>query len=105
MKDSKEPPKDAGGAPVHAVVTSRFLAIVHSWFVHSNGFHVEELDATNRKQADAEAALLYRRHNRPFSHAEVKVIELQTGEHLPRKKKPGEKLTIWERLVGRVSSS
>ena len=89
---------------VHAVVTTRFLAVVHNWFVHSRGFKVVELDATSRKEADAEAAVLYRRHNRDFSHAEVTVIELQSGEHLPRQKKPGEKLTTWERIVGRVSS-
>lgn len=92
-------------APVDAVVTTRFLAVVHNWFVHSDGWHVEELGCENREDAEAEAAKLYRRHNRDFSHAEVKVIELQKGEHLPRRKVPGQKLTIWERLVGRVSSS
>ncbi len=87
-----------------SVVTTRFLAVVHNWFVHSEGFEVVELEATDWKQARGEAALLYRQHNRNFSHAEVKIIELQKGEHLPRRKKPGEKLTIWERIVGRVSS-
>jgi len=98
--------KDQDSAtPMHSVVTTRFIAVVHNWFVHSEGFHVEELESTTRKQAEAEAAVLYRRHNRDFSKAEVKLIELQKGEHLPRRRVPGEKLTIWERLVGRVSSS
>lgn len=80
----------------------RFIAVVHSWFVYSDGFLVVELEATNRKQADSEAALLYRKHNREFSKADVEVIELRQGEQL-RKKIPGERLTMWERIVGRVS--
>ncbi len=96
---------DVDAAPVHAVVTTRFLAVVHNWFVHSEGWHVEELAATNQTDAEAEAAVLYRRDNRQFSHADVKLIELQAGEHLPRRKALGERLTIWERITGRVSSS
>jgi hypothetical protein len=96
---------DVDAASVHPIVTTRFLAVVHNWFVHSEGWHVEELAATTRPEAEKEAAVLFRQHNRPFSKADVKVVELQTGEHLPQQKVPGEKLTIWERIVGRVSSS
>lgn len=86
------------------VKQTRFIAVVHKWFVVCKGWHVEYLKATNRQEANIEAAVLYRRHNSNFTNAEVMVIELQSGEHLIRNRPPGQSLTLWERITGRVSS-
>ena len=77
-------------------IEKRFIAVVHTWFVDSKGFYVQNLDVTTREEADKEAAVLYREYNERMRHAEVLIIELIKGER-PRR------LTIWERLTGRLS--
>lgn len=89
--------------------TSRFIAVVHRWFVSSKGFVVKELSATNKQEADAEAALLFRAHQSDFTKADVCLVELRTGEKLPlppqpRKRVAGDKLTWRERITGRIWS-
>jgi hypothetical protein len=37
---------------------SRFIAIIHGWHVHSNGFNVHELDALSLAEAEKEACWL-----------------------------------------------
>lgn len=74
----------------------RFIAVVHTWFISSNGFHVYELKSRTAEEADIQAALLYRKHNEPMSHAAVKVIEIKHNETI------GRRLTWWERLTGRI---
>ena len=74
----------------------RFIAIVHSWFVDSKGFDVITMDVNSKKEADREAAVIYREHNSDFRKAEVLVLELEKGEHSPRR------LSLWERITGRI---
>lgn len=78
------------------VAEKKFIAVVHNWFIHSDGWHIQELNAKNEQDAETEAVNLCQKYNQKFSHAGVKVIELQTGEHLPRK------LTLKERILGRI---
>lgn len=80
---------------------SRFICVVHSWFIESRGWIVVELDTTDRKQAEFEAAMLYLQHNKTFSQASVKVIEIKSGERLPELPRT---LTIWERITGRIAA-
>lgn len=83
-------------------VSYRWIAVVHTWFVNSKGFYVYELDSKTSREADMEDALLYRKYNGDFREAEIKLIKLQKGEHLPKPPKPGRKLSLWERISGRV---
>lgn len=85
-----------------AIVTTRFLAVVHTWFVSSKGFRVIELKATDWNEAQDEADMIAFREGGNFRHAAVQVIELETGEHLPRPRKAGDRLTLWERITGRI---
>lgn len=67
-------------AQIDALVSQRFVAVVHRWFVDSRGFVVKQLEATTRDEAEKEAAVLYRQHNRPFCSADVVLVELEAGE-------------------------
>ena len=62
---------------------SRFIAVVHKWFVTSKGAEVVKLEAATKADADREAAVLLQAATGQFCHAEVTVIELETGERLP----------------------
>lgn len=77
---------------------SRFIAVVHMWFVYSEGFIVYDLESTTAKQADAEVAMLYREHNTRFKNAAVRLIEIKSGESVVRDS--GRRLTLWERFTG-----
>lgn len=37
---------------------SRFIAVIHGWRVHSNGFNVHQIDAANEQEAAEKAAYL-----------------------------------------------
>lgn len=75
---------------------SRFIAVIHGWFVSSNGFDVHELKAENKEDAYSEAAVLCHRRSSTFDKTAVTVIEILSSERLHRK------LTLRERLTGRL---
>lgn len=75
---------------------SRFIAVIHGWHVHSNGFNVYDLQAADRKSADDEACLISARRNDAFDRTAYVVVEVDDREHLPRK------LTWRERLTGQI---
>lgn len=83
---------------------TRFLAVLHFWFVNSMGFRVVELKAKDWESAQEEADAMAFRESGDFKFADVKVIELKEGEHLPRPRKAGERLTLRERITGRIWS-
>ncbi len=105
MESLKELQSDVDDAPVHCIGTTRFLAVVHCWFVSSKGFRVIELKAKDWNDAQEEADMIAFREGGDFRHAAVTVIELEKGEHQPRPRKAGERLTIWERITGRIWSA
>lgn len=75
---------------------SRFIAVIHGWHVHSNGFTVRELEATDLHQADMEACFLRDQRERPFDSCAVTVIEIEPQERMARR------LTWKERITGRI---
>lgn len=75
---------------------SRFIAVIHGWHVHSNGFTVRELKADSRDQADMEACYLRDQREKPFDSCAVTVVEIETDERLARR------LTWVERITGRL---
>lgn len=75
---------------------SRFIAVIHGWHVHSNGFNVHELNATSHEAADDEACLLAARRDAAFDRTAYVVVEIDDREHLPRR------LTWRERLTGKI---
>ena len=91
--------------PVENKSSTRFIAVVHRWFVHSKGFRVVRLKSTNLKDATDEAALIDYRSSGDFCSSAVRLIKLEAGERLARKPIPGERLTIRERITGRVSTN
>lgn len=75
---------------------SRFIAVIHGWFVSSNGFDVHELKAETKEDANNEAAALCHRRSSTFDKTAVTVIEIHPSERLHRK------LKLRERLTGRL---
>lgn len=76
---------------------NRFIAIVHRWHVHSNGFIVEEIEAGSEEEAKNKAGALAHRLNTPFNSSAVHLLHI--GDQVviePRR------LTMWERLTGRI---
>ncbi|HEG1927347.1 hypothetical protein [Enterobacter kobei] len=78
---------------------ARFIAVIHGWFVSSNGFNIVELSATEREEAEKEAAFLCHRRAATFDKCAGVVIEIGEAEIL----KAPRKLTIRERLMGRTN--
>ena len=77
---------------------SKFIAVIHGWHVHSNGFTVHEFEAENMTQAIKEAEYLKGQRERPFDACAVKVIQISESEFV---QKPA-RLTWWERITGIV---
>ena len=77
---------------------SKFIAVIHGWHVHSNGFTVHEFEAEDMTQAIKEAAYLKDQRERPFDACAVKVIQISETEFV---QKPA-RLTTWERITGVV---
>jgi hypothetical protein len=75
---------------------SRFIAVIHGWHVHSNGFTVRELRATTIHQAQMEACYLRDQREKAFDSCAVTVVEIESGERLARR------LTWHERITGRA---
>lgn len=75
---------------------SRFIAVVHGWHVHSNGFNVHQLESKTMADAQKEACWLTDQRERAFDECAYVVVEIDDTEHLPRE------LTWRERLTGKV---
>jgi len=75
---------------------SRYIAVIHGWHVHSNGFTVLQLSATNYDEAQKEACWLNQQRDAPFDRCAYVVVEIDGHEHLPRH------LTWRERLTGKI---
>lgn len=75
---------------------TRFLAVFHEWHVSSRGFFTVELKASDREQAEAEAALVLRRRS-GFYAMDFTLIPIGTVEQVRRR------LTWRERFFGWLS--
>lgn len=76
---------------------TRFVAVIHRWHVDSKGFTAHDLSATDRKNAEGEAAVLARNAEGNCRSADYHVVEIGESELLlPRQ------LTWKERLTGRM---
>jgi hypothetical protein len=78
---------------------SRFIAVIHGWHVHSNGFNVYQLEATTLEEAQKEACWLNDLRDSAFDRCAYVVVELDDTEHLPRR------LTWRERITGRLKAT
>ncbi len=76
----------------------KFIAVIHGWHVHSNGFNVHEFEATGRKEADEKAAHLTMQRQKSFDTCDYVVVEIAPSESINRPRK----LTLRERLTGRT---
>ena len=77
----------------------KYIAVIHSWFMVSQGFEVHEIGADNQHDADKEASLLADNERDTFKHRAFVAIEIGTNEVIkPRK------LNFKERVTGRLSS-
>ncbi|AIL61183.1 hypothetical protein [Pseudomonas alkylphenolica] len=74
----------------------RFIVVIHGWHVHSKGFNVHQLSATNYDEAQKEACWLNDQRDAPFDRSAYVVVEIDQREHLPRR------LTWRERLTGKI---
>ena len=75
----------------------RYIAVVHGWFVDSNGFDIHELKSTDFDAASDEAVLLKHKRASTFDKCACVVVEIAEHERLSRK------LTLRERLTGRTN--
>lgn len=75
---------------------SKFIAVIHGWHVHSNGFNVHEFEATNRTEANQKAAHLAMQRQKSFDTCDYVVVEIASSESINRPRK----LTLRERLTG-----
>lgn len=62
----------------------RFIAIMHRWFIGSDGFRIVELSCNTWEEAHKEAALIHVQHDSIFKHAAVTLVEIGLDEHLIR---------------------
>ena len=76
---------------------SRFVAVIHGWHVHSNGFNVHELKSTTLDDAQKEACWLKEKREADFDRCAYVVVEIEDTEYLPRQ------LTWLERITGRLN--
>jgi len=76
---------------------SRFIAVIHGWHVHSNGFNVHQIEAADKQEANEKAAYLTMQRQGKFDECAYVLVEIETEEaiRIPRK------LTWRERLTGR----
>lgn len=79
---------------------ARYVAVIHHWFIDSNGFTVKPFSADTRKAADDYGRELKELYNTPFNKSAVQLIHIGDKVLLsPRK------LTLWERISGNLSPS
>lgn len=79
---------------------SRFIAVIHGWHVHSNGFNVHEIEATDKQLANEKAAYLTMQRQGNFDECAYVLVEIEAEEAINRPRK----LTLRERLTGRTQS-
>lgn len=77
---------------------ARYIAVIHGWFVSSNGFNVHELEAEDKDSANNEAVILMHSQQNTFNHCAYTIIEINERESLPRK------LNLRERLTGKLGA-
>ncbi|MNP77706.1 hypothetical protein D3C76_1751830 [compost metagenome] len=75
---------------------SRFVAVIHGWHVHSNGFNVHDLTSTTLEEAKKEACWLKGQREDSCDRCAYVVVEIDDTEHLPRR------LTWRERITGQL---
>jgi hypothetical protein len=78
---------------------SRFIAVVHGWHVHSNGFDVHELQSITLEDANKEACWLNEQRAKAFDRCAYIVIAIDDTEYLPRS------LTWRERISGYLKAT
>lgn len=76
---------------------SRFIAVIHGWHVHSNGFNVHQIEAEDKQEANEKAAYLTMQRQGKFDECAYVLVEIETEEAI---RKP-RKLTWRERVTGR----
>lgn len=85
----------------------KFIIVLHGWFVSSNGFEIHEIEVGNIKEAREKAYALKGKSERTFNKCAVKVIPLADNERVewPWEREDCYKLSIWERITGRVQAA
>lgn len=76
---------------------SRFIAVIHGWHVHSNGFNVHQLESKTMADAQKEACWLKEQREADLDRCAYTVIQIDDSEHIPRR------LTWRERFFGKLS--
>lgn len=76
---------------------SRYIAVVHSWFVYSKGFETKTLEAKSDRLASIEAKAFASDLRREFADTAVIVIKVGKEEVVltPRRLSWKERLTGW----------
>lgn len=80
-----------------------YIAVMHHWFICSEGFTEKAFEAANRHEADKIAALLCHERRRDFRDVAVHLIDI--GEVEKRFTVVSLKLSWWERISGRLNRS
>lgn len=79
---------------------SKFIAVIHGWHVHSNGFNVHQIEAADKQEANEKAAYLTMKRQGKFDECAYVLVEIEADESIRRPRK----LTLGERLTGRTRS-
>jgi len=79
---------------------SRFIAVIHGWHVHSNGFSVHQIEAKDKQEASEKAAFLTMQRQKTFDECAYVLVQIEPEEAIKRPRK----LTLRERLSGRTCS-
>lgn len=75
----------------------RYIAVVHSWFVHSMGFDVKEIEASTEDEAQTHADAFAHQKSDNFKSTAVLLLKIGKERIIePRR------LTWKERILGRI---
>jgi len=75
----------------------RYVAVVHSWFVHSKGFEVKEIEASTEEDAQMVADAFAHKVGDDFKSTAVLLLKIGEQRIIqPRR------LTWKERILGRI---
>ena len=78
-------------------VKQKFILVIHSWFVDSRGFSIEEVECASFEEAEREASFLANKRSNEFVNTDFVVLPIMKNETVsPRR------LSLWERLVGEI---
>jgi hypothetical protein len=80
----------------------KFIIVVHSWFIDSKYFQVEEIQSESKLEAEKEAAYITKQMETTFRKCAYKVIEIHKNEHI---KINTRKLTWKERVTGKITNT